>query len=76
MAQTLEQLKAAAVLANAQVAAAEKAAAAAAAAAATPRDPEVVLADIFTNIAGRLGNRPDLRALIAEFKAATKPATS
>lgn len=39
---------------------------------AAPRSAEVVLAALFEAIAMRLGNRPDLKLLIAEFKAATK----
>jgi hypothetical protein len=34
----------------------------------------MILPDILTNIASRLGNRPDLLLLITEFKAATAPA--
>ena len=74
MAQTFEQLQQAAKLANAQLAAAQAAAAAELKAKTQPRTPNVILTDIFTNIASRLGNRPDLRLLITEFKAATAPA--
>ena len=72
MAQTLQQLQDAAKAANAAVVKAQADAAAEAKAKDTPRAPEVVLSDILANIAGRIGNRPDLRLLLTEFKAATK----
>ena len=64
MAQTFEQLQQAAKLANAQLAAAQAAAAAELKAKTHPRTPNMILPDILTNIASRLGNRPDLRLLI------------
>lgn len=56
--------------ARAALAEAEAAHAAAISAAAEPRQPSTVLIDIFTEIVGRLGNRPALEALLSEFKAA------
>jgi len=38
----------------------------------TPRAPEVVLTNLLEAIAMRLGNRPELKLLLAEYKAATK----
>ena len=40
---------------------------------APPRTPDVVLHDILDEINMRLGNRPSMRALLAEFKAGTAP---
>ena len=76
MAQSIEQLQAAAKAADAALAKAQAEADALAKAKATPRTPEAVLSDIIANIAGHLGNRPDLRVLQAEYKAATKQSTS
>lgn len=70
MPQTIEQLKAAAALAQAQLDAAQKAADAEAAAVANPRPPATILVDLLTMIGMHQGNRPQFRALIAEYKAA------
>lgn len=41
--------------------------------AAGPRAPVVVLADLLDKIVMRLGNRPELRALVAEFVPKEEP---
>lgn len=55
------------------LATAEAAAAALAPAATGPRAPEVIIIDLFDALAMRVGNRPQVRALIDELKAATAP---
>jgi len=76
MAKTLEQLQTDAKQAADALARAQAALDAEAKAAAEPRAPEVVLTDLLEQIAMRLGNRPELRVLIAEYKGATKQATT
>lgn len=55
-----------------QLAAAEASVAAAEHQVIEPRSPEVVIGLFMDQVAMRLGNRPELRQLIAEFKNATK----
>jgi len=72
MATDVETAAAAVAQANRVLAAAQAAAAAEAKAIATPRAPEVIITDLFEQIALRVGNRPQFRLLIAEYRAATK----
>lgn len=69
--QTVEQLQAQADAAQRKLDAAKAAAAATAKAQATPRTPDVIMVDFMSLVAMRLGNRPDLKLLITELKAAT-----
>jgi hypothetical protein len=73
MPKTLAELQADAKLATDTLAAAQKVADAEAKAKVTPRSPDLILLDLFTQIVMRLGNRPDLRLLITELTAAIAP---
>jgi septal ring factor EnvC (AmiA/AmiB activator) len=72
MDQTVEQLQAEADAAQRRLEAAKTADAALQKAKETPRAPDVVLADLLEAFAMRLGNRPELKLLITEYKASTK----
>jgi len=72
MAASVEQAAAAVAQAQRVLDAAKAAAAAETKATTTPRAPEVILADLFDQIALRIGNRPQFKLLIAEYRAATK----
>jgi len=71
MAPTTEETAATLQSAAAAHAQAQAAHDAAVTASAGTRATELVLSDLLNGIVMRLGNRPDLRALAAEFKAAT-----
>lgn len=70
---TTEETAAALDKARQDLAAAEAAHQDAEKAAAGPRRPEVVLIDLLDKLVLRLGNRPDLRALVTEMQKAAVP---
>jgi hypothetical protein len=67
---TKDQAAANVAAAQKNLADAQAAEAALAPAAAGPRPPEVVMADLFDQIVMALHNRPQLRALVTEFREA------
>lgn len=73
MVPTTEETAAALDKAKADLAAAEAAHQDATTAAAGPRKPEVILTDLLDRLVLRLGNRPELRALVTELQKASVP---
>jgi len=68
--QTVAELQAEADKAQRNLKAAQDAAAAEAKVKAEPRAPQVVISDLLEAIVMRLGNRPELKLLLTELKAA------